>query len=94
MKKIISYFLILAILVGSISGNYNVYAESVYDNTETSFKYVITPQSPDWKNFKSKDLKKMLNMPVEEAEKMDTETLLKVVLDYPFWVTYMLLMIQ
>ncbi len=86
MKKIISYLLILAILIGGVSGTYDVYAENAKAKTETNFKYLITPQSPNWKNFKSTELKKMLNIPVEEAEKIDTETLLEIVLDYPFLV--------
>ena len=46
----------------------------------------MTPKSEEWKNYSSVQMKEMLNIPLSTAEKMDTATLLKTVLDYPFMI--------
>lgn len=82
MKKITILMLVLT-FVTSIS--FNLYSAGAEDiSSQKSKEYVITPISPEWKNFKSVDLKNMLNISVEEAQQMDTATLLDFVLKYPF----------
>lgn len=55
-----------------------------YADTSKGFKYSITPDSKQWKNYSSQELKEKINIPIEQAEDMDTETLLNTVLDYPY----------
>jgi hypothetical protein len=84
MKKIISLLLGFAFLVVGFIGATLINAESIDSLSDSVFKYAITPDSPEWKNFETAELKSMLNITTEEAENMDTDTLLKAVLDYPF----------
>lgn len=84
MKKIISLLLVFAFLTVSFIGAPPVNAKNTDLSSDSLFEYAITPDSSQWKNYESAELKFMLNIPMEEAESMDTDTLLKVVLDYPF----------
>lgn len=84
MKKIIGLLLALTFIIGNFFGADKVYAKGTDSSSKVPFEYVITPKSPEWKNFNVLELKDKLNIPKAEAASMDTETLLKVVLDYPF----------
>lgn len=79
-KKIIGIF--LSILLVFCIGTSTVKAEE-YNEYISTF-YQISPTSESWKSFSSEELKKMLNIPMTEAQNMDTATLLTVVLEYPF----------
>lgn len=57
---------------------------TVFGVSDESFKYSITPDSKDWKNYSPQELKEKLNISIAEADAMDTETLLNTVLDYPY----------
>lgn len=82
MKKNAIWLLILTFIIGTTFSGIKVNASIVDPSSKTSFKYVITPE---WKNYRTPELKKMLNISVSEAENMETETLLDVVLDYPYF---------
>ncbi len=84
MKKTITLLLILAFIIGISLDAGAVNATPMNSSSKSHFKYTITPSSPEWKNFSTLELKNMLNILISEAENMDTETLLNVVLDYPF----------
>ncbi len=75
-----SLILLITILIFTFC--FNVFAKS--DAKPVPFKYELTPESQEWKNYEPLELKNMLNIPMENAQAMDTETLLNAVLDYPF----------
>ncbi len=50
--------------------------------SQNPLEFTITPDSKEWKNYSSVQLKEMLNIPLSTAKKMDTAALLKTVLDY------------
>lgn len=79
-EKRISILLIITCIFFMNQGIIQVNAKEI----NSSSHYTITPKSDSWKDFSSVELKKMLNISREEAEHMDTETLLDVVLNYPF----------
>lgn len=85
MKKNFIFLLVLALIIGTAFNGNKVNAVTTDSSAKTSFKYVITPGSPEWKNYKTVELKEMLNISISEAENMDTETLLNAVLDYPYF---------
>lgn len=69
----------------SFAGDINIDKKDILDS-QNSFEFSMTPKSKEWKNYSSVQLKEMLNIPLSTAEKMDTATLLKTVLDYPFMI--------
>lgn len=69
----------------SFVGDISIDQKDILDS-QNSFEFSMTPKSKEWKNYSSVQLKEMLNIPLSTAEKMDTATLLKTVLDYPFMI--------
>ncbi|MHB8076726.1 hypothetical protein [Desulfosporosinus fructosivorans] len=69
----------------SLVGDISIDKKDILDS-QNSFEFSMTPKSKEWKNYSSVQLKEMLNIPLSTAEKMDTATLLKTVLDYPFMI--------
>ena len=84
MKKIFTLLLALLFTMGISIGANAVNAIETDSLTKVPFEYKITPKSPEWKTFTTVELKEKLNISLVEVENMDTETLLNVVLDYPF----------
>ncbi|AHF09819.1 MULTISPECIES: CHAP domain-containing protein [Dehalobacter] len=87
-KRLMACILVITMLLSV--GATTVFADDattslVYDS-QNSFNFSMTPKSKEWKNYSSVQLKEMLNIPLSTAEKMDTATLLKTVLDYPFMI--------
>lgn len=85
--KSIALLLVFTFIIGSVFSMSGGVVEADDSHSKTPFKYPITPESPEWKNYGVLELKKMLDIPLEEVEKMDTKTLLNVVLDYPYLVS-------
>ncbi len=69
----------------SLVDDISIDKKDIFDS-QNSFEFSMTPKSKEWKNYSSVHLKEMLNIPLSTAEKMDTATLLKIVLDYPFMI--------
>lgn len=97
-KNIVACILVIAMLLSV--GATAVFAENTaqslvedinidrkdISSSQDPFEFPITPNSKEWGNYSSVQLKEMLNIPLSTAEKMDTAALLKMVLEYPFMI--------
>ncbi|MHB8126048.1 MAG: hypothetical protein ACYDEJ_10480 [Desulfitobacteriaceae bacterium] len=100
-KRLLACFLVIAMVLSfgatavfaedsthvspSLVSDISIDKKDILDS-QKPFEFSMTPKSKEWKNYSSVQLKEMLNIPLSTAEKMDTATLLKTVLDYPFMI--------
>ncbi len=92
MKKIL---LILLSFIIAFSNPVNTMAGSIEDilvekTDNVPYVFPITPESYEWKNFKTKqEILTVCQIPEEKLKNMTTEALLETVLDYPLITDYL-----
>jgi hypothetical protein len=82
MRKFTVVLASLILLLGNGLYSKTIYAVGADSSVISPYRYVISPNSPEWKNYSIQELKRKLNIPLSIVESMNTETLLNVVLDY------------
>lgn len=80
MKKFRKAFLLVLTLCMVLS----LMPASVFAESNTPYKYSITPDSKDWAKHKSYELVQLTDIPENIVKNMDTAALVSAVMDYPF----------